>query len=504
MQLPFRLQIAITVLSLLFCAHGVNIVQSIDDLSLDEEDRLSSHVLLYNGGVKCDKSLSRISLAERKIIKASPELMELYIKGQPGPNECQLVCIERGMHYSHLKHPLDHQMTTISTDNDILAWLDRSCQAAELGLISYLDNDASVFWVDFTGNYVPGGILSPGERNTFWTETYLGHKFAVVDNRTNQTITEITVQYNAIIPIGEYFPRHFDRDVRQLVRGTFDAEWKRAHRVTRTFTEFGFNKGKLPIDLYSSMSAYYYNNQHHATVEEWENKGVFVNWWEQHVYFIAMPFRLKKYWQSRLKELVEAWVGVPLELTDIYGMRRYEEGARLLTHVDREATHACSLIVNVAQSGMRRPWPVEIYDFGDRLHEIEMEEGDIVYYESARCLHGRMQPLHGAQYVNLFAHYRPINDPEWFLKPNPPDATEPVMKLGLCKSNGTKAICDETPYEVPYLSPTLEKLSGPQDLYNFWERVGRADYIPTSVKLNQGQQAQASATSAMQPGNEEL
>ena len=30
-------------------------------------------------------------------------------------------------------------------------------------------------------------------------------------------------------------------------------------------------------------------------------------------------------------------------------VRRYEHGARLLTHVDREATHATSMIINIAQ-----------------------------------------------------------------------------------------------------------------------------------------------------------
>ena len=78
--------------------------------------------------------------------------------------------------------------------------------------------------------------------------------------------------------------------------------------------------------------------------------------------------------------LVEQWAGIPLELTDIYGMRRYEDGARLLTHVDREETHAASLIINIAQIGMREPWFLEIYDFAGRLHEVAMEEGDIVYY----------------------------------------------------------------------------------------------------------------------------
>jgi hypothetical protein len=39
-------------------------------------------------------------------------------------------------------------------------------------------------------------------------------------------------------------------------------------------------------------------------------------------------------------------------------MRRYEEGARLLTHVDRTSTHAASLIINVAQGMLREPWKV--------------------------------------------------------------------------------------------------------------------------------------------------
>jgi hypothetical protein len=172
-----------------------------------------------------------------------------------------------------------------------------------------------------------------------------------------------------------------------------------------------------------------------------------------------------------LKQLVEAWVGVPLELTDIYGMRRYEEGARLLTHVDRVNTHACSLIINVAQAEIREPWAIEIYDHADRLHEIPMDEGDIVFYESARCLHGRMQPLKGRHYVNLFAHYRPVDDPLWYQKENPADGVPPVLDIGQCRSNGTKASCDGR-YSVPYLSPKLEALKSGNDLYKFWVKVG--------------------------------
>jgi hypothetical protein len=166
---------------------------------------------------------------------------------------------------------------------------------------------------------------------------------------------------------------------------------------------------------------------------------------------------------------VEAWAGEELELTDIYGMRRYEEGARLLTHVDREATHAASLIINIAQGDIREPWMVEIYDHADRLHEVPMEEGDIVYYESARSLHGRMKPLQGAYYVNLFSHYRPIGDPDWFRKENRADSPKPLIDLGACTYKVNETVCEKG--HVPYLSPSGEVIKEPGDLFKYWKKV---------------------------------
>lgn len=110
-----------------------------------------------------------------------------------------------------------------------------------------------------------------------------------------------------------------------------------------------------------------------------------VNWWESHPFMVGMPWKLKRYWQTHLRKLVEKWIGgnIPLENSDIYGMRRYERGAWLLSHVDRESTHAVSLIINLEQRGMEKDWMVEIYDHAGRLHEIPMEPGDIVYYEAS-------------------------------------------------------------------------------------------------------------------------
>lgn len=55
------------------------------------------------------------------------------------------------------------------------------------------------------------------------------------------------------------------------------------------------------------------------------------------------------YWQKRILTLAEKWSNTKMEQTDIYGLRRYNEGARLITHIDRIATHAVGIIVNIVQ-----------------------------------------------------------------------------------------------------------------------------------------------------------
>ena len=179
-----------------------------------------------------------------------------------------------------------------------------------------------------------------------------------------------------------------------------------------------------------------------------------------------------------MKDLVEAWAGVELEQTDLYGIRQYEAGARLLTHVDRINTHAASLIVNIAQGNLTRPWTVEVYDHADRLHEVAMQPGDIVYYESAKALHGRNTPLAGGYYANLFTHYRPVDDPEWYTRDNPVGTPEPLIDVGECKLVGELdqysqgAVKCENDAIGKHLSPRNFKASSGQDLYQWWLSVG--------------------------------
>jgi hypothetical protein len=110
-----------------------------------------------------------------------------------------------------------------------------------------------------------------------------------------------TVEYTTIRAYGDYSSQiDLAYDPTPQIRGTFNSEFARAHNVLRTYTEFGFNKGRIPKPLFASMQAFFYNNNKFRAKEEWGpgKKGVFVNWWDQDVHMVQMPPALKVSKQS--------------------------------------------------------------------------------------------------------------------------------------------------------------------------------------------------------------
>lgn len=445
---------------------NANVITSLSQLSYDQNHRLKENYLLYEDSQSCRNKLFPTwdHQPQRTVQAMSTEVANQFRRSET----CVAVCLEKGAMKDYVSDVLAKQIFNGNSDEFV-----STCQRAEVGFISYRKTVSDVYWVNDQGRRVKIDSIKYGEKQMRWTNSFLGHQFVIFDSESGELVDSLTVTHHRFVVIGDAGSGLKSNPPLSLINTTFQNEWRRADRVKRTFTPLGFSKGKLPRDLWNSISTYYYNNQFNAVREEWEMKGVFVNWWEVTPYMIHTPFGLKKYWQARLKDLVQEWIGgVEIELTDIYGIRRYDDGARLLTHVDREATHATSLIINVDQQNMREDWMVEIYDFSGRLHEIPMEPGDIVYYESARCLHGRMKPLRGSHYANIFAHYRPVGDPEWFLKPNPPGTPKQLLDIGEC-TKGHPPVC--TKASLPYLSPELEVVQSGNDLMTYWEKVGRPE-----------------------------
>jgi len=468
---------------------------SLSDLPYDENGRLSTHLIVYPAG-EC------AGLLEKRIKKTygykfrplSDEAASSFFDEEEddggGGRECQVACVERGVDRSLVTAVMPFRYFRGTEDEfgsaALMDWFRNACTKVEVCFMNYYSRTAPLdfYWHNhMTDALISKGVLEYGERKTRCIDSFVGHEFVFKDSDTQEEIQRHKVEYNTIISIGGVpDPYVVDKNFNytQGVESTLRTEWSKHNRIKHTFTSLGFSKGRLPDDMFASIGAFYYNNAHNRVREEWQGKGYYVNWWETDVFFVQVPWRLKSSWQNRLKDLVEAWSGHELEQTDMYGLRRYEENARLLTHVDRVNTHAASLIINVAQGNVEEPWPVEIFDHADRLHEVTMEPGDIIYYESASCLHSRSKPLKGssAYYVNLFTHYRPVGDPHWYEKPNLEGTPEPLMDVGECRLEGTidqvgmgAVKCDNSGIG-PYLSPTLFKATSGDDLFEWWKRVG--------------------------------
>jgi len=521
--------------------HDEKAIPILDELDghfpLDGEGRLDTYALLVDA--QKPACLERLGAAVEGPARAKVfGNYDHHNNNNKNDDSCLAACLDVGTAQHLIGAVLPHKVYDSAHGHGLKQWFTEACAKVEVCFMSYHQNKnvpLEVYWKDPSsgGSLKHHLTLKYGEKNTRCFHSYLGHQFVAHDAETDRPVPNavsgeawFTVDYTAVHYWG-INPPHPTRDnsfrsVEQQVTSTLQHEWQRHNRIQRTFSSLGFHKGRLPNDVFATLGAFYYNNarrQHrprngHAALddpqpnhpnmprEEWNSKGVFVNWWETDVFLLQIPWDLRTKVQGRLLHLVEQWAGVPVEQTVLYGLRQYTTGARLLTHVDRHVTHAVSLIVNIAQGNLTQPWPVEVHDHADRLHEVMMEPGDIVYYESAKCLHGRNRPLrgNGAYFVNLFTHYAPVNDKEWFLKPNPPGTPEPLLSInghnmnndveeecylkqeGLTRtaSGGLGVVqgvsCPDHPELGPYLSPTLFQAENADDLLHWWRLSAGEDY----------------------------
>jgi len=80
------------------------------------------------------------------------------------------------------------------------------------------------------------------------------------------------------------------------------------------------------------------------------------------------------------RTMLEEWTGMRQAHTSLYGVRVYHNNSILTPHVDRLPL-VSSVIVNVDQD-VDEPWPLEVYDHDGVAHNVTMEPGEMLFYES--------------------------------------------------------------------------------------------------------------------------
>lgn len=87
--------------------------------------------------------------------------------------------------------------------------------------------------------------------------------------------------------------------------------------------------------------------------------------------------------------------------------RVYRNETNLNMHLDKSSTHIISSILHVDHGEDDEPWPIVIEDFHGNTNEVYLESGDMLFYESSKCFHGRPAKMNGEYYSSLFTHYYP-------------------------------------------------------------------------------------------------
>jgi prolyl 4-hydroxylase len=185
-------------------------------------------------------------------------------------------------------------------------------------------------------------------------------------------------------------------------------------------------------------------NQLNRIEENWGRGNTYLNSWESPTYLIRVDdnrlrgggFSLRQKIWDAAKETLEDWTGEELSPTSMYGIRVYTNGATLLPHVDRLPL-VSSAMLQVAQD-VDEPWPMEIYDHDGVAHNITLDPGEMLLFESHSVMHGELNgkgallfcfgcfsyssliplvyvsttgrpfPLKGRYYAMLFIHFEPI------------------------------------------------------------------------------------------------
>lgn len=177
--------------------------------------------------------------------------------------------------------------------------------------------------------------------------------------------------------------------------------------VSKNFTEYGWGITRAPRVVVDKLKNTLHDGMKKREIQH-ENEDVCLET-DLLPYFIPNNFMNQEVLHDLLP-LHEAWSGVELVPYYAYGLRVYRNDSNLLMHVDKKDTHVISSILHIDHGVNDEPWPLVIEDFHGNTNEVFLESGDMLFYESSKCRHGRPKKFNGEYYSSLFSHYYPKTD----------------------------------------------------------------------------------------------
>ncbi len=180
--------------------------------------------------------------------------------------------------------------------------------------------------------------------------------------------------------------------------------------MSKNYTDVGYKKIRAPEHVFKMITEFWEANKNKESDEQLPEGNSFLNYWENAVKMVSVENTDldgggTELYDSILKvtrELISEWVGQELEGSSVYGIRIYKEGSILAPHVDRLPLIS-SAIINVAQD-VDEAWPLEVIGHDGIAHNVTMEPGDLVLYESHSIIHSEYLWCTLAAYHSTTSH----------------------------------------------------------------------------------------------------
>lgn len=170
----------------------------------------------------------------------------------------------------------------------------------------------------------------------------------------------------------------------------------------------GFEKIRLNLDCIEKIRTWMKEHESDFTPEINLNSDVEKNMHNNILDINKAPLELRTDLLNEMQNLLTKWIGYKSTLQHVatYGIREYTRGSSLANHYDKKNTHVISAIIHLEDT-TEKPWPLYIEDHNFKPYQITMEYGDVIFYESTTCLHGRPTPFEGDSHRNMYIHFKP-------------------------------------------------------------------------------------------------
>lgn len=149
------------------------------------------------------------------------------------------------------------------------------------------------------------------------------------------------------------------------------------HHFLPVFHPVGFEKVRMRLECVDA-------------VKEWMSREGMVS---KHLNLDAAPAELLNELRDTFREILVKWIGYKAPLT--------HTASHLGNHCDKKNTHVISAIIHLDDDASDTLY---IEDHHFRTHNVTMEYGDIVLYESTTCL---LEPFEGLAHCNMHIHFKP-------------------------------------------------------------------------------------------------